>query len=232
MTFRLAGIALAAVAVASAAACSLPLASRRAQVLEPGELEASVGAAGGVLFTEIAGGSFSSSYLPAFGSQASARFGLIPRIDLQLRLLDVLVPEVSAGWQLVGDPAANDFAVTLTGGVGPNFSVGFSNATGVFGALGLFIPVQLLVDVPVGDGALTFGARAIGAGSRLEVNGTSSYSFVLTPGVTAAWTVPLGHGFFIRPEIAASVPLFTGAPLGTSSLVVGAIAVCYEFRLD
>lgn len=191
-----------------------------------------VGAAGGVLFSEASVASFSSSYVPALGTNASLRFGLIPRVDLQLRLLDLVVPEISAGWQIFGDPAVSDFALTLTAGAGPVFGAGFSNAGGAFSQFGAFIPVQLLVDVPVGDGALTFGARVIGAGSRIDGNGTASYGFTLTPGFTASWTLPFGAGFFIRPELAANIPLGAPGPLGDGSLAMIAVAVGYELRLD
>jgi hypothetical protein len=230
--------------VACGVSCSLPLSSRRAQVLEPGELEASAAGSGGALFGNAAVGSFTSSYVPALGMNASLRFGLVERIDLQLRVLDLLVPEVSAGWQLIGDPTKNDLALTLTGGVGPVFGFGFSSATGTVTQFGAYVPLQLLVDVPVGDGALTFAFRGVTSGSRTDGGGATAYGLSIAPGLTASWTVPLGGGVFVRPEVAGNVPIpvvTTGAQdvggqgqggQGNGAIVMVALAFGYEFRLD
>ena len=74
--------------------------------------------------------------------------------------------------------------------------------------------------------------RTLRALLAFEGNGNQSFTFVVVPGLVASWTLPFGNGFFIRPELAANIPLGTSLPLGDGSLAMIAVAVGYEFRLD
>lgn len=192
----------------AATGCSSPLASRRAQVIEPGELELSF-----VPYVEataiVAAPTFPGAYPFA---EASARFGLVDRLDVQLKVDPTIIPEVSVGYQLVGDPSKNELAFTLTGGVKPSVFL----FPGV-GAVGLITtPIQAIVDVPVGETAvLVGGVRAIPA--VLFAGGpsaTGGSAFTIAPGGFAALHFDLGP-FFFRPEIAMNgvIPLFAASGL-------------------
>jgi hypothetical protein len=205
---------LAVTSVMGAAGCSSPLASRRAQVVEPGELEVAF-----IPYVEataiIAAPQFPGAYPFA---EASARFGLVDRLDVQLKVDPTIIPEVSVGYQLVGDPAKNDFAFTLTGGVKPSVLL----LPGV-GAAGLITtPVQAIMDVPLGEtSALVAGVRMIPA--VLFAGGPSSTggsAFTIAPGGFAALHFDIGP-FFFRPEIAMNgvVPLFAASGLEATPFV-------------
>src|SRR6185437_7772563 len=109
---------IALASIIALAGCASPLGERRARVMLPGELE--VGATA-VLTAAVP--------LPPPGKppvmlsapvEGSARFGVIERVDVQLRTGATVwpgTPEASVGVQLFGDPHdAHDVAVTVTGG--------------------------------------------------------------------------------------------------------------------
>lgn len=193
---------------ATATGCSSPLASRRAQVIEPGELELAF-----VPYVEataiVAAPTLPGAYPFA---EVSARFGLVERLDLQLKVDPTIIPEVTLGYQLVGDPAKNELAFTLTAGVKPSVFM-FPG----LGAAGLITtPMQAIVDVPVGDTAtLVAGVRVIPA--LLFAGGpsaTGGSAFTVAPGAFGALHFDLGP-FFFRPELAMNgvIPLFAASGL-------------------
>lgn len=203
----LAMLSVTSLAVASTG-CSSPLASRRAQVIEPGELELQF-----VPYVEataiVAAPTLPGAYPFA---EASARFGLVDRLDLHIKVDPTIIPEVSLGYQLVGDPTKNELAFTITGGVKPSVFM-FPG----LGAAGLITtPMQAIVDVPVGDTAtLVAGLRVIPAvlfATGPSANGGSA--FTIAPGAFAALHFDLGP-FFFRPELAMNglIPLFAASGL-------------------
>jgi hypothetical protein len=189
--------------------CSSPLASRRAQVIEPGELEVAF-----VPYVEataiVAAPTLPGAYPFA---EASARFGLVDRVDLQIKLDPTIIPEVSLGYQLVGDPSKNELAFTITGGVKPSVFL----FPGVGSAGLITTPIQAIVDVPVGETAtLVGGVRVIPAvifAGGASASGSGS-AFTIAPGGFAALHFDLGP-FFFRPELAMNglIPLFTASGL-------------------
>jgi hypothetical protein len=191
------------------AGCSTPLALRGARVLEPGEVE--------VLFSPqvqlpvvvgTGGGQSSAAAIQPFGwAEASARFGLIDRLDLQLRLDASIVPEVSVGYQLLGDPARNDdFALTLTAGVKPSFLIVAANVN---------VPLQVLVEVPFNDTfAFTGGLRMIP--SVFSIFGAGNI-FAFGPGAVAGVRIKTGN-FVFQPELGLSGYLPVGAESGGQSI--------------
>lgn len=216
LTSLLTMLAVTSLAVTSlvSTGCSSPLASRRAQVMEPGELELAF-----VPYVEataiIAAPQFPGAYPFA---EASARFGLVDRVDVQLKVDPTIIPEVSVGYQLVGDPSKNELAFTITGGVKPSVFL----FPGV-GAAGLITtPMQAIVDVPVGDTAtVVAGLRIIPA--LLFAGGpsaTGGSAFTVAPGAFAALHFDLGP-FFFRPEIAMNgvIPLFAASGLEATPFV-------------
>lgn len=198
---------LAITALATASGCSSPLASRRAQVIEPGELE--VAFIPYVEATAIVAAPTTPGAYPF--AEASARFGLVDRLDLQIKVDPTIIPEIALGYQLVGDPSKNDLAFTITGGVKPSVFM----FPGV-GAIGLITtPMQAIVDAPVGDsGAVAVaGMRVIPAVLfMMGPSATGGSAFTIAPGAFGALHFDLGP-FYFRPELAMNglIPLFTAS---------------------
>lgn len=185
--------------------CSTPLSLRGARVMEPGEVEVIVSPQLQVPAVVGTGGGQSSAVaLQPFGwVEASARFGLVDRLDMQLRLDPSIVPEVSVGYQLLGEPARNDdFALTLTAGIKPSFLLLAANVS---------VPLQVLVEMPFNDVfAFTGGLRLIP--SVFTIFGAGNI-FAFAPGATAGVRLKAG-GFVLQPELGLSGYLPVGAVAG------------------
>jgi hypothetical protein len=191
------------------AGCSTPLSLRGARVLEPGEVEVLFSPQVQVPAVVAAGGgqSVAAGGNPFGWAEASARFGLIDRLDLQLRLDPSIIPEASLGYQLVGDPARNDdFALTVTAGLKPSF---------LFVAANFNVPVQVLVEAPLNDTlAFTGGLRVIP--SVFSIFGGGNI-FAFAPGVVAGVRFKTGN-FVLQPEVGLSSYLPVGAVAGGQSI--------------
>ena len=180
-------------------ACSTPLSLRGARVMEQGELEVIASPQVNVDVLSVVDG-----HEPPLGlliaPELSARFGIADRVDLQLRVDKTVLPEVSVGYQLVGDPTRDDdFALTVTGGLKPSWLL----SREVF----LSAPVQLLAEVPFNkDVALTGGLRVV-AGAGLDNN--SDAVVAVSPGVTAGVRWRMGP-FVFHPEIGVATALASG----------------------
>ncbi|MDP2340349.1 MAG: hypothetical protein Q8O67_05285 [Deltaproteobacteria bacterium] len=198
-----------------ACACSTPLASRRAQVLEKGEVEFLVVPAA-IAAVDLKSGSAA----PLANLEGSVRFGILEHVDAQLRVDQFITPEVSAGWQLIGDPKLNEFAVTVTGGA----KFGLLPVSDSFGEFhpNISVPLQILVDIPIGEEAAIYGGSRTILGARFD--GADGSAVAVTPGFVLGVSVPFG-AFKLQPEIAANVPIQTaGSPLygaGLAFFVVG-----------
>ena len=180
-------------------ACSTPLSLRGARVMEQGELEVIASPQVTVDVLSVADGHEPPPGL-LFAPELSARFGIADRVDLQLRVDQSILPEVSAGYQLVGDPTRDDdFALTVTGGLKPSWLL----SREVF----LSAPVQLLAEVPLNDDvALTGGVRVV-AGAGLDNN--SELVVAVSPGVTAGLRWRVGP-FVFHPELGVATALASG----------------------
>jgi hypothetical protein len=191
--------------------CASPMALRGARVLERGEVEvlASVQMLTGPVREEaLIEPAVSPSFAKSITPEVSLRTGIAERVDLQLRLTPMWLPELSGGVQLLGDPARNDdIAVTLTGGVRPSYP---SDAGYI-----LAFPAQLLVEVPMSDTiSLTGGARVntfASVGQQIDLVGVS-------PGAVGGVRVHWGN-LVVQPELAfaAGIGAFGVGYTGTSS---------------
>lgn len=207
------------------AGCATPLASRRAQVLEKREVEMVIVPAG-VLAIDDQGRQLVVPHV-----EGSIRFGVFDDVDVQLKFDESLIPELVVGWQFVGDPRVNEFAMTITAGgkVGilPPWST-YSGSDALNGNLSL--PFQLLIDLPVGEeSALYFGTRTI-LGSSFGLSGTS---VAVTPGLLVGLSLNLG-GFILQPEVGVNAPVFlSGGSVGLDAAVFAAVGVGFgsRFRL-
>ncbi|MDP2346006.1 MAG: hypothetical protein Q8O67_34020 [Deltaproteobacteria bacterium] len=184
-------VALIAVVITSGCAS---LAMRSARVVEPGEVEVLVTPqvrAGFAIGERVA----PQSVMP--WAEASIRWGLFQDVDVQLRLDPLLSPELSFGWQLIGDPRReNDVALTLTSGARLQPSL-----AGLQALPALSAPFQLLADVPFTEClSLTGGVRVL-AGIPLEGIGSA---FVLAPGAVVGLRLTIADSFIIHPEVALS----------------------------
>ena len=188
-----------AAAALLAVGCSTPLAIRGARVMEPGEVE--VLASPQLQVASVSVGGFGAS--PALTYpwiEGSVRFGLIDRLDMQLRFDPSLFPEISFGYQFIGDPSRDDdFALTLTGGVKATFA-------GAGGGLAAYfnLPIQLLVDIPVGESfGLLAGLRVIPNGFFGIGGGSGGLVAGAAPGGVVGLRFKLG-AVVISPEFAVS----------------------------
>lgn len=217
--------------VVCASSCASPLASRRAQVLEKGEVEMIV-----VPTAIVTGGLVEEDgarfpVLPLPHVEASVRFGIFDRVDMQLKVDEALFPELAFGWQVIGDPTKNEFALTV--GAGAKLAVFPLSPQG--GAGNISVPLQLLVDVPVGEeGAIYFGTRTI-VGVAFGVTDTgdaggdvdSRGGLAVTPGLVVGLSLPIG-AFLLQPELAANAPIGFGTtqiPPAREGLSVGYVAL-------
>lgn len=200
-------------------ACLSPLVSRRAQVMEPGELEVAVLPIG-------AAWQRNNSFGPAAYARASARFGLVDRLDMQVVLDPSILPEVAFAYQFLGDPSRNDLALTFGVGFKPTYA-----ALGDTSGGNLALPAQVLLDVPLGaNTSLTLGARAVTGYVFGGSFGSSTMGWVVAPGASVGLSIEWGW-FFVRPELAANGPLLLtrgaedNVPPGllTASLGIGAV---------
>lgn len=171
-------------------ACSTPLSLRGARVMEPGELEVIVSPQMNVdVLATLARSEQRVDRM--FAPELSARFGVADRVDLQLRVDKSILPEISAGYQLVGDPSRDDdLAVTVTGGLklswllyGPAFFVS--------------VPVQLLTEIPLNHVIAVVGGLRVVAGAGTDRGGLV---FAVSPGLTAGVRCSIGP-FVISPEL-------------------------------
>lgn len=186
------------VAVAGLAGCSTPLSLRGARVLEPGEVEVLVSPQAQLGYAPQGLVQSSTRLYPLAWGELSGRFGIAERMDLQLRIDPSIIPEVSVGYQLLGDPARNDdLALTLTGGLK------LAPAALAFGAGYANLPLQVLVEAPVNDVvAFTAGVRVIPNLLAL-FNGSGGVGFGIAPGLVGGIRVKLG-AFVLQPELGLS----------------------------
>ena len=210
-------------------ACSTPLASRRAQVLEKGEAEFIAVPAAVVI---------ASPGVEGFGGlphvEGSVRFGIFERTDVQLKIDEALFPELSFGYQILGDPHVNEFAMTVTAGskvavLPTTFGVAVLPTT--FGTVGnVSVPLQLLFDIPITDeGALYFGTRTILGAVFYVGGGGGAAGLAVTPGVVVGASIPFGI-FVLQPEVAGNYPL--AVPGGQSKRGYVAIGLGLGARFD
>ncbi len=222
-------LVLVAVLASICGACSTPVALRRAQVLEKGEVE--------IIVAPLAAVAVSDTPFPLLGPVAplaniegSIRFGAFKDVDVQLRFDPMLSPEISAGYQLIGDPGKNEFALTVTGGT----RFGLVPFGALVPIVNLNFPVQLLADIPVGDEAAIFlGLRTI-TGVLFVQNSSGNVFF--TPGVVAGVSLPFGP-ILLQPEIAASMPIHLAGDLNTNGGIAGerayvAVALAAGWQFD
>jgi hypothetical protein len=206
-----------------AAACSTPLSLRGARVMEPGEFEvlASPQLQGASPFVGVGSSSLVAPPLVFPWIEGSLRFGLFDRADLQLRFDPTLLPEVSMGYQLVGDPAKDDqLAVTVTGGA----KVTPVSVAGV-GTVWWNTPLQVLVDLPLGEMfGVMGGLRIIPNGFVAFGGGAGGGVFGVAPGAVIGARMKVGS-FVLSPEFAVSAnfPFFgvaatSGATFGTTGV--------------
>lgn len=190
-----------------AVGCSSPLASRRAQVMEPGELEVSLVPYGEGTMGFIATAPVQPIAYPF--AEATARFGVVDRVDLQLKVDPTVIPEVNVAVQLLGDPSKDGLAFTVSGGVKPTVLA----MPGVFGGL-VTTPLEAIVDVPIGESAVAVaGLRIIPAYVFAGTVGAGVGTVTVAPGAFGALHMKLGDSFFVRPEVAVNgvVPLVASA---------------------
>lgn len=183
--------------------CSTPLSLRGARVVEPGELE--VLASPQVHVLAVPNSDSAYDVRTVGWGEVSARFGLVDRVDLQLRIDPSVIPEISAGYQLVGDPArTDDVAVSITGGIRPTF---------LGNRLVASLPVQVLVEVPLAGElfALTAGVRTV----PLVAITADSFGVGVGPGVVAGFRTRLGP-FVVQPEVALAANIPGGGASTTS----------------
>jgi hypothetical protein len=163
--------------------------------------------------------------------EASVRFGLVDRVDLQLRFDPSLLPEVDVGYQLVGDPTRDDdLAVTVTGG----FKGSFLSAAGA-GVVYVNLPLQLLADLPINESfGLMGGLRVIPNALFGFGGGAAGSIFGAAPGVVVGLRLKVG-GFVLSPEfaLASNFPVLGAAAAGGSAgtLGVGAVSGTFGFNI-
>lgn len=217
-----------------ASACSTPLASRRAQVLEKGEVEF-VAVPTAVLLAVPETPTVAGALIPLPHVEGSVRFGIFDRADLQLKVDEALFPEIAFGYQIIGDPHVNEFAMTFTAGAKVAFfAVPVYN---VAGGGNVSMPLQLLFDVPLGEeAALYFGTRTI-LGTAFAVSNQSSGSvgsggLAVTPGLVVGASIPFGWLLF-QPELAANYPIaLTGDGTGAGNAGYIALGLGVGTRFD
>jgi hypothetical protein len=194
---------------ALSAACATPLSMRNARVVEKGEVEVLVSPQAQLSYQIIDGKLRGPQPLP--WGEASLRFGVADNLDLQLRFDPGVLPEISAGYQLIGDPAKDDdMAVSVTGGLKP--ALGALGDTSVVYASA---PLQVLADIPLAPGFfLTGGLRVIPNMTILNDN----IGFGVAPGVTGGLRFVLADFLVIHPELAVSgnIPFLGSAVVADS----------------
>ncbi len=210
------------------AACATPLSMRSARVVEKGEVEVLVSPQAQLSYQAVNGRLNGPSPIP--WGEASVRFGVADNLDLQLRFDPAVLPEVSAGYQLVGDPARDDdLAVSITGGFKP--AVGGLDGSSIIYASA---PVQVLADIPLAPGfSLTGGVRVIP--NLTVVN--NSVGMGVAPGFTGGLRFVLADFLVVHPELAVSgnVPFFgtasPGTGLGQPNVNVGFLSATAGFNV-
>jgi hypothetical protein len=159
--------------------------------------------------------------------EVSARFGVVDRVDVQVRVDGQVLPEVSAGIQLLGDPKRDDdVALTVTGGA--RIAVLPSLVAGSTSVGQLTIPLQLLGEVPLADGvALTGGARVVPGFNSETGPGVA-------PGLLAGLRVKWG-ALVVHPEVGfavGSVGALKGVTIGSPNYVVGSVGLNIGGQFD
>lgn len=216
MTMR-APLAIAVLSLLSVG-CSTPLSLRRAQVLNRGQAEVMVSPQFQVGRLADKLGMLESGAGNVFGwGELSARFGVMDRVDVQLRVDPSLLPEVAVGYQFAGQTGVSaTSATTVTAGV----KVG---APGLFMSSEadravLSIPLQLLHDHPLGEHVVAVvGLRVIPSINKGD--------FSLAPGAVAALSFGGTGPWRFQPELAVSttfIGLGSGSPEVYPSATFGA----------
>ena len=190
--------------------CSTPLSLRGARVLEPGEVEVIVSPQVQIPTVISTTGTPASLTLPTYGwAEGSVRFGVAERLDMQLRIDPSIIPEISIGYQLIGDPARDDeFALTFTAGIKPTF---------VLVASYVNLPLMLLVDIPINDTLGVTGGLRVIPNVLSVIGGQGGNLFGVAPGLVAGLRVKTGP-FVFQPEIGVSANLPIGASAGGQSI--------------
>jgi hypothetical protein len=208
MSVRCVAMVTVIMAAGLTAACTSPLALRGARVLEPGELEVIASPKLAVDVVTVVSGDESArerALAPdaLFAPEVSVRFGIVDRVDLQLRLDAIALPEVSVGHQLLGDPTRDDdVAMTLTGGLKLSLLSGLE-ATGL-----VHVPMQLLIDLPITDVvAVTAGLRVV---PSIGVGYLGDSRVGIAAGVLGGVRVKAG-AFVFSPELAVAGNAAAGA---------------------
>jgi hypothetical protein len=139
------------------------------------------------------------------------RFGVVDKLDIQLVVDPSILPEVSIGYQLVGEQPG-DFALTLTAGAKPMIFGGGGAAAGI-----IHLPIGVLVDIPLGDESALFA----GVTTPLQVifgagGGTGGAAINIEPTLNAGLSLKVGS-LVLQPEIAIAqnIFLFDSAGAGT-----------------
>jgi len=212
--------------VAFSTACATPLSMRTARVVEKGAIEVLVSPQAQLSY-QISQGNLTGP-IPFPWGEASLRFGVADNLDLQLRFDPGVLPEVSVGYQLVGDPARDDdLAVSVTGGVKPAFGI---LGSGIFYASA---PLQVLADFALAPGlSLTGGLRVIPNMTLISGN----VGLGVAPGFTGGVRLVLADVFVVHPEFAVSgnVPLLGAASpggIGQPSLGSGFLSATLGFNV-
>ncbi len=227
------------VAVVAAAmmvtACASPMSLRGARVLEPGEVEVLASLQGQAGLADDGAGALYD--VATVHPEVSVRFGLVDRVDLQLRVDPTVLPEVSAGYQVLGDPQRDDdVALTLTGGL--KVGVEYYGTTYTYAA----VPLQVLVDVPLSDElAFTGGARvnllAFAPESKpsgIFTPARSAEPFGIAPGVVAGLRWKRG-ALVLQPELGVATGIGgygAGAVGPARSLVVASLGLNVGGQFD
>lgn len=159
--------------------CASTTTMRTARVLPQGETELVAGGGAGVFVADPNSIYANPLAWPAYPRlELSLRRGIAEGLDLQLRVDELVTPEVSLGWQFLGGAATGDGAATVTAGARVGL-VGTEVPLPI-----MTMPIQLLVDTPGRELIFTFGARMV-AGVVPAIYGTSS-RLTLTPGASVA----------------------------------------------
>ena len=187
---------LTAVAFLFVSGCFNPLVMRRAQTLEPGQVEV-------VLAPELttAMGLSDGSFLPLadggpgkgnVSTTFSARVGLVDNVDIQLKMdPTVLYPELDVTYQLV---ERRGLAVSILAGGRYVFGGRGSSAVSVF-----YVPVAVLIDVPLNDNDVIYGAFGLTGGLSVAPHGTFTQ---LSPRVALGFSFEFFDWLLLQPELA------------------------------
>ncbi len=138
--------------------------SRRAQIIEPGDVEILLMA--GPVVTTIEHDDIPA--IPGAWVTGSLRTGLMNRVDLQFVLDPWMIPEVHIGVGLIQRPA---FALSVSGGfklMYAPFSLGDVAEASI---RTISFPINVLADIKLfGDSTLTLGVRYIGGSGNVAVS--------------------------------------------------------------